>query len=183
MFSRIAALALFLSTVPAFAEDVNIDWAFPLWPPGSTFHLKSGDFAPHTHTTKGREELGYRVDVTTQNDEPDGTYWTDDKGQTTAWRSPGETAVDLYVPHDCTATLGPCTYTEQAAGGEPATMTRTTTAIAGGVEFTIADESGVVVLTGTWMLDDQGFVTTGWTEYPDGDRIDVAMIGLAIKAD
>jgi hypothetical protein len=182
MFSRIAVLVLTLGTSPLAAEEINIDWAFPTWPAGSTFQLKSGDSFPHTHTTMGREDLGYRVDVTRQNGTLDGTYWTDEKGQTTAWRSAGETPVDLYVPHDCTATLGPCTYSEQAAGGDPATMIRTTTAIEGGVEFTIADESGAVILTGTWMLDDQGFVTTGWTEYPDGDRIDVAMIGTAVKA-
>ncbi|MEO8531094.1 MAG: hypothetical protein ABI459_07710 [Deltaproteobacteria bacterium] len=169
-------------TTAAQAKQTYVDWLFPQWPAGSTFHLQSGGVGAETHTTAGHDKLGFRVKVVAADGSYSGSYWTDEHGQTTAWRRAGGTATDRYIPNDCSATLGVCSYTEFAANSTPEARIRTTVATTKGVTFKITTKTGEVIQTGVWTLDDQGFVQSGWSAGPDGERYPITMIGIPIKA-
>ncbi len=164
----IIALLLLLMGAPAFASSLGINWS--ALKPGQYQVFRTSEGARLIHRYAGPVGGLYLFEVFfggIQTGEPMEKVFLDANGQfvKTVFES-GETK--LFQPHDCSRTLGLCTYSMQLANGSTHSFTQETTSTGNGFRFVRRDSNGRIVLRGSVELNNAGLTRNMTLKSPFG---------------
>lgn len=152
-----------LCACASIATGQDIRWKSERATPGDYVTIDQSQGGLIHHVFRGKTGNSYITD-SNRGPEPKGTpvftTYTDKDGNYLRWiRSDGYEI--QYQPHDCTRTLGQCTYTEVYSDGTRKERTRITQATNNGFRYQEFDQDGQFMFGGKIKLDAWGWAGNG----------------------
>ena len=162
------------------AQDIR--WKPEALRPGDVIVLEQDPYGRIHHVYRGRSGQahvtqsfrGARVAGT-----PVFTTLTDDDGNHLRFTRADGTGM-RYVPHDCSRTIGRCTYVEQNFDGTSERRMRITEATSTGFRFREFGEDGTPLFGGQFELDSRGNAGAGRVEGQEG-RVVTRVVGRSYE--
>ncbi|WP_209079553.1 hypothetical protein [Shimia sp. R9_3] len=165
--SKLLLVAFSLMATSASAQDIR--WKSEKATPGDYVSVEQskGGLIHHVYAgRKGKDFVLKSYRGAQPAGEPVFVTYLDKDGNYRKWvRADGFEI--KYRPHDCTRTLGQCTYKEVHSDGRRKKRTRVTEATKNGLAFKEYDESGAFLFGGRIALDAWGWRGDGTV---DGNR-------------
>ncbi|WP_204114425.1 hypothetical protein [Shimia biformata] len=163
-----AMAGLILSVSVAEAQDIR--WRSEIATPGDYVTIDQSQGGRIHHVFRGKSGRSFVIDSyrgKSPEGTPEFTTYADKNGNYLRWvRRDGYEI--RYKPHDCTRTLGQCTYTEIHSDGKKNKRTRVTEATRDGFSFGEFDDKGNYLFGGRLALDSHGWAGTGRIEGNQG---------------
>lgn len=174
-------LAVFSTlALPANAQDIS--WKLPSMKPGdyvSVRQVEKGNRRTQHHLLRGKSGRTFIID-TYEGKKPQGkpisTTTVDKDGNYLSWQNQHGYSIK-YKPHDCTRTLGRCTYTQVDSNNEKLKRLRVTTLVEGGFTYVEYDEDGNWVVKGKTELDHLGSGGDGFVQNVEGRKAKFRLLG------
>jgi len=163
------ALASLMGT-SANAQDIR--WQSEKMTPGAyvSINQSQGEMIHHVYT--GRRGKAF-VLTSYRGAKPGGTpafeTHLDKDGNYVRWVRPDGFEI-RYRPHDCTRTLGQCSYKEIHSDGTRKQRTRVTEATKKGLAFKEYDENGTFLFGGKMNLEEGGWAGNGVIDSAQGKQ-------------
>lgn len=167
MKAKFFLMAFVLTATSVSAQDIR--WKSEKTTPGDYVSVEQSQGGLIHHVYAGRKGKDFVLNSyrgAKPAGEPVFVTYLDRDGNYRKWvRADGFTV--KYRPHDCTRTLGKCTYKEIHSDGTRKTRTRVTEATKNGMAFKEFDETGAFLFGGNIALDAWGWGGNGSI---NGDR-------------
>ncbi len=178
---KLPGLAVMAALFPSISAADDLAWNFVNYPPGS-YAVYQNNYYFRTHVIIGQDILGTQVEVH-QGKPPYGgvdfTYWLDARGRTI--REKYASGQDFrYIPHNCRGVVGVCHYVRTNHRVEAAEMTSTIEPAGDGYDIQVVNEAGATVLHGHYVLDAEGFKTTGTQYSTSGNPIVITLLAVVL---
>lgn len=161
--SRVGLVMFALFAFASCASANEIRWKSELVKPGEYVTIDQSQDGRIHHVFRGKSGGKYVLDSyrgKKPQGKPEFTTYLDKDGNYLRWVRKDGFEI-RYHPHDCTRTLGQCSYTEAHSDGTNNARTRITKATKRGFSFKEYDQSGKFLFGGQFDIDAHGWAGKG----------------------